>query len=339
METIRTTTDAGAAQIIQQKLYNAGIPCYNREEGGRFIIEVSQNDFAKAESILSLAKPMNEPMPIQISVQPESLTPLEAAETPAENLDALSEDVSLSEKSMRCLRCQTTLKFVGEEAFKTWGSVSEGSQSMTLYACSKCGHVEFFLPRNQQSTTFHVAAEGEAQVISQLMNGSGIPCQIVALASGFYEIKVAETHRSAAEIVLKDYVSSSSPRLLDAKSAQSRDGKILCTVCHSAPDYIGEKEFKLGMWTDEWARLKVYLCSHCYQIQLLDLREARIIDIELARQDRYDIFAERATQLINRKQLNEAIAIYEKLARDFPEWAEEPKRCIQILLERIAKGK
>lgn len=64
----------------------------------------------------------------------------------------------------------------------------------------------------------------------------------------------------------------------------------------------------------------------------------RVADIQLSPEGRYDIHSQRATQLIDQKKLTEAIRVYQQMMDEFPEWAEEPERCIKVLNERIAKG-
>ena len=61
------------------------------------------------------------------------------------------------EGPLNCIRCETQLTFVGDRDFhegtRGWGfflgDVGEllvNRQSVEMYACEACGHIEFFLP-------------------------------------------------------------------------------------------------------------------------------------------------------------------------------------------------
>ena len=56
---------------------------------------------------------------------------------------------------------------------------------------------------NNPITLRVVTNESEAQIIQQLLTGSGIACQIVTLASGFTGIQVAQADKATAEALLE----------------------------------------------------------------------------------------------------------------------------------------
>ena len=56
-------------------------------------------------------------------------------------------------KPMNCLRCDSTLEHAGTKKFHLgpnlgvlgdWGELLVGRESLDMYVCSQCGHVEFF---------------------------------------------------------------------------------------------------------------------------------------------------------------------------------------------------
>lgn len=61
--------------------------------------------------------------------------------------------VNKKHKPMDCLRCGSTLTYAGTKKFHQgsnlgvlgdWGELLVGKESVEMYVCSKCGHVEFF---------------------------------------------------------------------------------------------------------------------------------------------------------------------------------------------------
>jgi hypothetical protein len=67
----------------------------------------------------------------------------------------MAEDTS--SESLPCVRCDEPLTFLGEKDFhegsRGWGfffgdfgELLTSRQTIQMYACESCGHVEFFLP-------------------------------------------------------------------------------------------------------------------------------------------------------------------------------------------------
>lgn len=61
--------------------------------------------------------------------------------------------VNKKHKPKNCLRCGNSLSYAGKKKFHQgpnmgalgdWGELLIGSESLEMYACSECGHVEFF---------------------------------------------------------------------------------------------------------------------------------------------------------------------------------------------------
>ncbi|MBI3659923.1 hypothetical protein HY230_05560 [Candidatus Acetothermia bacterium] len=342
METIRTTAKPDEARSIQQFLISSGIVCYIRSAGEMLEVQVSPNDLGKAEEILKKQSP-TEAMPSEISANSSEISMNEREKAAVSSPAQSPEDVEPSEsqelkalRPYRCLRCRGELAYVGEETFTTEGLLFRGRRNLDIYACSSCGHVEFFLPSGGQmasprprpsmsQASLRVAkSEYEARVIQQLLNGAGIDCNIIALESGFFDLQVPESEIETAKGLLE---------------AQPSDGKLQCTHCQSPLDFISERILQTDDAADYSVKMNVYLCPQCYQVLLLDRDKPRVIvDIQLSPEERYDILSQRATQLIDRKELKEAIRMYQQMIDEFPEWAEEPQRCIKVLNERIAQG-
>ena len=73
------------------------------------------------------------------------------SEDPGE--DRLKAIVNKKYRPMNCLRCDSTLEHVGTKKFHQgpnlgalgdWGELLVGSESLEMYVCSQCGHIEFF---------------------------------------------------------------------------------------------------------------------------------------------------------------------------------------------------
>lgn len=343
METIRTTAKPDEARSIQQLLISSGIVCYIRSAGEMLEVQVSQNDLGKAEEILKKQSP-TEAIPSKTSADSSVAAMNEREKAAVSSPEQSPEDMEPSESQemkapqpYRCLRCRGELAYLGEETFTTEGLLFSGRRNLDIYACSSCGHVEFFLPSSREMASLRpqptmrqahlrvAKSEYEARVIQQLLNGAGIDCNIIALESGFFELQVPESEVETAKGLLE---------------TQPSDGKLQCTHCQSPLDFIDEKAFQTNDLADYSVKMNVYLCPQCYQILLLDRDKPRMsVDIQLSPEERYDILSQRATQLIDRKELKEAIRMYQQMIDEFPEWAEEPQSCIKVLNERIAYEK
>jgi hypothetical protein len=74
----------------------------------------------------------------------------EAGEIGDERVRAI---VNKKHKPMKCLRCANVLKYAGTKKFHQgsnlgvlgdWSELLVGKETVEMYVCSECGHVEFF---------------------------------------------------------------------------------------------------------------------------------------------------------------------------------------------------
>jgi len=78
--------------------------------------------------------------------------------------------MQMNQKNLECLRCKAPMKFMGEVKFHEgsrampflFGNVGElmvKRERFDSYACTRCGHVEFFLPMpNDEDSTMAARA-------------------------------------------------------------------------------------------------------------------------------------------------------------------------------------
>jgi hypothetical protein len=72
-----------------------------------------------------------------------------------EDIDDIDRDIANRKfKPMDCLRCRSALEYVGTKKFHRgpnlgalgdWAELFVGHESLEMYRCSECGHVEFFV--------------------------------------------------------------------------------------------------------------------------------------------------------------------------------------------------
>jgi hypothetical protein len=330
MDTIRKTADASEARLIQQRLTSSGIPSYVYESSSGFEVQISKSDFEKAEMLLSLS--VAPPASVTENPSgPERVT--EEVPSPAQSEPEAPIEIQET-KPLCCLRCQIEMDYVGEETFKTFGWFFEGSKILDIYACSNCGHVEFFLPTGRQTmalspqplsrehTTIQVVAnEYEARIVQQLLISSGIDSYMHPMTSGFYEIQVREKDvETAKALVAQPSAEDSAPR---------------CPQCKTLLDYVMTQHIPTGNRASSPSECQVYLCPNCYQLQRLD-RAQNEVQVKLTLEQHYDLLSQVATRLIDENKPEKALGVYERISREFPQYAEESRRCIEILKERIS---
>ena len=79
--------------------------------------------------------------------------PMSKSELEDPGEDRLKDLVNRKYKPMNCLRCGNTLEHAGTKKFHhgpnlgvlgDWGELLVGNESLDMYVCTECGHVEFF---------------------------------------------------------------------------------------------------------------------------------------------------------------------------------------------------